>query len=42
MGDTLIDENLKVPEFYCKEQDHGLCIHASIEYDETFHLDDQV
>jgi hypothetical protein len=42
VGDTLIDLNLKLPEYYCTEEDHGYCDHAYIEYDSEFHLDDKV
>ena len=42
VGDTVIDQNLRLPEFYCRESDHRTCVHADIFYDENFHQDDRV
>ena len=42
VGDTLIDESLRVPRDDCSRESHETCIHATIVYDESFHKDDQV
>ena len=38
----MIDYTLKVPISYCQEVKHDSCSHAVIEYNEEFHIDDQV
>ena len=42
VGYSLIDPRLKVPEFYCQELTHESCEHAIIEYDEEFHVKNEL
>ena len=42
VGDTVIDESLCRPEWYCDRENPENCLHAEIIYDASFHRDNRV